>query len=122
MPLMLLSLIMGRIESAPLPFFIKPVAKGIVAKVRGGFLTANVERHLDFMEKTLSQSTWICGDDITAADIQMSFPIEAAEVRTNLTDGYPNLAGFLTRIRTRPAYQLAIEKGGPYQIGAVDKK
>ena len=93
-PLMLLSLIMNRIETAPMPFFIKPIARGIVAKVRGHFLDSNVQRNLDFVESTLGKTTWLCGDKFTAADIQMSFPIEAAEVRTNLRDGYPNLADF----------------------------
>jgi glutathione S-transferase len=53
---------------------------------------------------------------MTAADIQMSFAVEAAEVRTNLGAEYPQLAGFLERIRALPAYQSALEKGGPYQL------
>ena len=120
-PLMLVSLIMNRIETAPMPFFIKPIAKGIVAKVRGNFLDRNVERNLDFIESTLGRTTWLCGDVLTAADIQMSFPIEAAEVRTNLRDGYPNLAGFLDRIRARSAYRAAITKGGPYDLDRIGK-
>ena len=60
-PLMLLSLIMNRIETAPMPFFVKPIAKGIVAKVRGNFLDSNVQRNLDFVETTLGKSTWLCG-------------------------------------------------------------
>ncbi len=121
-PLMLVSLIMNRIETAPMPFFIKPIAKGIVAKVRGNFLDRNVERNLDFIESTLGRTTWLCGDELTAADIQMSFPIEAAEVRTNLRDGYPNLAGFLARIRARPAYRAAITKGGPYGLDRIGQR
>ena len=91
MPLMILSLIMNRIETAPMPFFIRPIAKGIVAKVRGGYLDPNVERNLDFMEATLAESTWFCGEDMTAADVMMSFALEAAEVRTDLTRDYPHL-------------------------------
>ena len=116
MPLMILSLIVGRIETAPMPFFIKPVAKGIVAKVRAGYLDQNVKRHLDFMEFTLGTTTWFCGENMTAADIQMSFAVEAAEARTNLASDYPKLAAFLERIRARPAYERAIEKGGPYRL------
>ena len=116
MPLMIISLIMGRIETAPMPFFIKPVAKGIVAKVRGGYLDANVKRNLEFMEASLANSTWFCGDAMTAADIQMSFPVEAAEVRTDLARDYPNLEGFLERVRALPGYQAALEKGGPYEL------
>ncbi len=121
-PLMLVSLIMNRIETAPMPFFVKPIAKGIAAKVRSNYLDSNVERNLDFIESTLGKTTWLCGDELTAADIQMSFPIEAAEVRTNLRDGYPNLAGFLERMRARPAYRTALERGGPYGLDRIGKR
>lgn len=116
MPLMILSLIMARIESAPMPFFIRPVARGIVAKVRQGYLDQNVTRHLGFMEDSLAGSTWFCGENLTAADIQMSFAVEAAAVRTDLSKKYPRLQAFLDRIRERPAYQAALEKGGPYEL------
>ena len=123
MPLMILALIIGRIETAPMPFFAKPIAKGIVAKVRNGYLDVNVKRNLDFMEMSLSSSPWFCGEKITAADIQMSFAIEAAAVRTNLASDYPQLAAYLKRIQERPAYQAALEKGGPYELmGASTKK
>ena len=120
MPLMIVSLIMGRIETAPMPFFVKPVARGIVSKVRGGYLSPNIKRNLEFMNATLGNSTWFCGNEMTAADIQMSFPLEAAEVRTDLEKQYPNLKSFLERVRARPAYQAALEKGGPYQLMGAD--
>ncbi len=119
-PLMTLSLIMGRIENAPLPFFLRPVSKGIAAKVQDGYLRPNIERNLAFMESALGRSTWFCGDDLTAADIQMSFAVEAAEVRADLSAN-PNLAGFLERMRARPAYQAALEKGGPYALMNFNK-
>jgi glutathione S-transferase len=120
MPLMIVSLIMSRIETAPMPFFVKPVARGIVSKVRGGYLSPNIKRNLEHMNKTLGNSTWFCGNDMTAADIQMSFPVEAAAVRTDLEKEYPNLKSFLKRVRARPAYQAALEKGGPYQLMGAD--
>ncbi|NNF60841.1 MAG: glutathione S-transferase [Gammaproteobacteria bacterium] len=116
MPLMIISLILARIESAPMPFFIKPVAKGIAGKVRAGYLDANVKRNLGFMEDTLTQSTWFCGDTFTAADIQMSFALEAAEVRTNLAADYPHLAAFLKTVRARPSYKAALDRGGHYEL------
>ncbi len=123
MPLMLLSLIISRIETAPMPFFAKPVAIGIAAKIRGGYLDANVQRSVDFLESSLNQSAWFCGDDLTAADIQMSFAVEAAAVRSIGRDDYPNLAAFLDRMKARPAYQRALDKGGPYELmGASTKK
>ena len=115
---MMIALIMGRIENAPLPFFLKPVAKGIAAKVRDGYLGPNIKRNLDFMESTLSESSWFGGDELTAADIQMSFAIEAAEVRADMST-YPQLTGFLERMRARPAYQRGVEKGGAYALSAI---
>ena len=68
------------------------------------------------MEATLNTSTWFCGEKLTAADIQMSFAIEAAETRTDLARDYPKLAAYVERIRARPAYRAALEKGGPYKL------
>jgi len=115
-PLMLLSLVMGRIENAPLPFFLRPVARGIAKKVRDGYLDPNVTRNLRFMESTLARSPWFCGERITAADVQMSFALDAAEVRTNLGAEYPHLAAFLATVRARPAYRRALDKGGHYDL------
>jgi len=123
MPLMILSLIINRIETAPMPFFIKPIARGIAGKVRSGYLDSNVKLHLGFLESTLQRNRWFCGDDLTAADIQMSFAVEAASVRNNIQDDYPNLAAFLDRVRARPAYQRGLQKGGPYALpGAAAKR
>jgi len=72
------------------------------------------------MESTLAASSWFAGDAFSAADIQMSFAVDAAEVRTNLRSDYPSLAGYLDRVR--PAYQAALEKGGPYGLMRVDKR
>jgi len=116
MPLMIVSLIMSRIENAKMPFFVKPVATGIVKKVRSGYLGPNVKRNLEYMNMLLGRSTWFCGDELTAADIQMSFALEAAAVRTNLKIDYPNLNAFLEQMNARPAYQAALEKGGPYEL------
>ena len=120
MPLMIMSLIMNRIATAPMPFFAKPIARGIVAKVRNAYLDPNVNRNLDFMEATLSKSTWFCGEDLTAADIQMSFAVEAAEVRSDLASHYPNIERFLKQMRALPTYQAALDKGGPYKLLGAD--
>ncbi len=72
------------------------------------------------MEMTLGKSPWFCGDKLTAADIQMSFALEAAELRTDLSK-YPSIVGFLERMRARPAYQRGVEKGGPYALSAIGK-
>ena len=116
MPLMIIALILGRIETAPMPFFVKPIAKGIAGKVRASYLDANISSNLAFMEQTLTESTWFCGDKFTAADVQMSFALEAAEVRTNLSRSYPHLADFLINVRARPAYKAALDRGGHYEL------
>lgn len=116
MPFLLLSLIARRIESAPMPFFVRPVARGIAGKLKEGFVRPNIDRHLAFLEQSLTESEWFAGAEMTAADIQMSFPMEAAAVRTNLERQFPKLKGFLDRIHARPAYRRALEKGGKFQL------
>ncbi|HEX4385402.1 MAG TPA: glutathione S-transferase [Myxococcales bacterium] len=116
MPPLLLKLIFDRVEKSPMPFFVKPIAKGISAKVKAAFITPNLETHLDFMESELGKFTWFAGEELTAADIQMSFPIEAARSRGGLNGSRPRLMSFLQRIESRPAYKRALERGGPYQI------
>jgi glutathione S-transferase len=118
MPPMLLSLVFDRIKSAPMPFFVKPIANGIVEKVMSAFVRPQLRRHLDYMEAELAQCPWFAGDDFTAADVQMSFPIEAAEMRGRLDASRPRLKAFVERIRARPAYMRALEAGGPFSLGA----
>jgi glutathione S-transferase len=113
---LVMKLIFGRLETAPMPFFIKPVAKGIAAKVKAGFIEPNIKAHLDYMESELNKTLWFAGDDFTAADIQMSFPVEAAAARASLDGSRPKLIAFLGRIHAMPAYKAAIEKGGPFQL------
>ena len=120
-PLMILSLVLSRIEQAPMPFFLRPVATGIAQKVRDAYLTTNVSRNLAFMDGTLKESRWFAGDMFTAADVQMSFALEAAEVRSNLTGDYPHLAAFLETIRAMPSYKRALDKGGHYELMAAGR-
>ena len=116
MPPLLMKLVFDRIETTPLPFGIKQVARGIAGKVKDSFVLPQITTHLDFMEGELGQSTWFAGDKFSLADIQMSFPIEAAAARAGLDARRPRLMAFLERIRARPAYQRAVEKGGPFQL------
>jgi glutathione S-transferase len=117
MPPLLLKLIFDRIETTRMPFFAKPIAKAISAKVKSSFITPNLTRNLDFMEASLkNEGPWFAGAQFSAADIQMSFPLEAAAARGGLDKSRPALMDFLARIHARPAYQRALEKGGPYEI------
>lgn len=116
MPPLLLKLVFDQVEKAKLPFFIKPIVMGISGKVKQGFITPQLKRHLDYMEAELSRSPWFAGPVFSAADIQMSFPLEAAAARGGLDNSRPRLMEFLGRIHARPAYQRALEQGGPYDI------
>ena len=71
-------------------------------------------RHLDYLDAELSGRPWFAGDEITGADIMMSFPLEAAKERAGLTSEYHHLWEWLERIHARPAYQRALKAGGPY--------
>ncbi len=117
MPPLLLRLIFDRIETGPVPFFVRPIARGISARVKQTFITPQLETHLGFMESELGKTTWFAGSELTAADVQMSFPVEAARQRAGVTAStHPNLHAFLERIHARPAYRRALDKGGPYAL------
>ena len=113
MPPLLLKLIFDRIGGAKMPFFAKPVAKGIVDKAMAGFITPQLRTHIGYMESELKTRDWFAGPEFTAADVQMSFPLEAAQARGGLTAAtHPRLTDWLSRIRARPAYQRAVQRGG----------
>jgi glutathione S-transferase len=116
MPPLLMKLIFDRIEKGPLPFFVRPVARAIAGKAKRGFVQPNIDRILDFMEAELGKHAWFAGAQFSAADIQVSFPLEAAATRGGLNQSRPKLWSFLERIHARPAYQRALEKGGKYEL------
>ena len=116
MPPLLLKLIFDQIEKNPMPFFVRPIARAIVSRVKSSFIEPQIAQHLDYMEAELGKSTWFTGNEFTAADIQMSFPLEAAVARGGLNASRPKLMAFLNRIHTRPAYQQALERGGAYEL------
>jgi glutathione S-transferase len=116
MPQLLLKLIFERIKVTPMPFFAKPIARGIANKVLAAMVDPNLKRQLDFMEAELGKSEWFAGDEFSVADIQMSFPVEASAQRAGLDASRPKLMAFLKRIHARPAYRRALERGGPYSF------
>ena len=117
MPQLVMKLVFDKVRKAPMPFFVKPIARAIADKVVGDFVAPNIAAQLAFMEAELAQRPWFAGDDFSAADVQMSFPIEAAAARGGLkADRYPKLADWLERIHARPAYRRALERGGPYAL------
>ena len=116
MPFLLLKLVFDKVRAAPLPFFLKPVAKGIADQVTKTFIAPNLQRQLDYMEAELKQRPWFTGDDFSAADVQMSFPLEAAAARGGLDASYPAMTAWLATVHARPAYQRALAVGGPYTL------
>ena len=113
---LLLKLVFDKIETSPMPFFVKPIAKAISGKAKSSFIVPQINTHLDYLEAELGKAKWFVGNDFTAADVQMSFPIEAAAARGGLDASRPRLMNYLQRIHARPAYQRAIERGGEYEL------
>jgi glutathione S-transferase len=115
---LLLTLIFNRVRSAKMPFFAKPIARGIADNVTKSFVAPNVKAQLDYVESELAARPWFAGERFSAADIQMSFPLEAAKARRLLDATRPRALAWLEKIHARPAYRRALERGGPYDIAA----
>jgi glutathione S-transferase len=113
MPPQLMKLLFDRVAAAPMPFFVRPIVRGVRTKVMGSFIGPQLKLHLDYMESQLGSDLWFCGQ-FSAADIQMSFPLEIAVARAGLDDSRSHLMAFLRRIHERPAYRRALERGGQY--------
>ncbi len=94
------------------PALLRPLVRGIADRAQAGYVRPQLKLHMNFWESELQRSTWFVGEEFTAADIMMSFPVEAAAARAQALEGRPKLAAFRERIRARPAYQRAAERGG----------
>lgn len=116
MPLLLLDVIFDQLEKAKVPFFIRPVTKGIAGRLKQMLVEPHLPRNFDLMEAELGKSAWFAGNEVTAADIHLSFALEAAVARSGLDRRWPRLLEWLDRIHARPAYVRAVERGGPYQL------
>ena len=114
-PPLLLKLLFDRIKSKS-PLLVRPVARAIADKTLDTFVLPNIERNLNFMESELGRTDWFAGNAFTSADIQMSFPLEAARMRGGLDEKRPRLMAWLERIHSRPAYKKALERGGKYDL------
>jgi glutathione S-transferase len=115
MSLLFMKLVFGRIPSR-LPFFMKPVGRAISNGANKTLLDPQIGNHFMFLESELSKRDWFAGSAFTAADIQMSFPLEAAAARAPVVRQMPKLSAWIKRIHARPAYKRALEKGGPYEL------
>jgi len=115
MPPLVFSLFLNRMETAPMPFFARPIAKKLTGAVRNGYLNHTTKALFDYLEDALGKSAWLAGDEMTGADIIMSFPMEAAAKRLDVS-AYPRIKAFVEKVQARPAYQRALERGGPYEL------
>ncbi|ABQ29489.1 MULTISPECIES: glutathione S-transferase [Acidiphilium] len=113
MPFLVMKLVFDEMPKQA-PFVLKPLMRAIGNKVGDAFLDPNLGANIRFWEDALANSAWFAGDALTGADIMMSFPIEAANTRGLLRGNYPRLNAFLAAIHARPAWQRALERGGPY--------
>jgi glutathione S-transferase len=95
------------------PGLLKGLVKTIAAKAQSGFVDPQLKSHIDYWEAELAKAEWFAGPDFTAADIMMSFPLEAGAARAGAASR-PHVKAFLDRIHARPAYRQALERGGPY--------
>ena len=110
---LVMQLVFGSIPRQPMPFFVRPVARALCAGVQQKLIQPNVQAALAFMENHLAQHRWFAGEHLSLADFQMSFAVEAALARGTTASAWPHLQAYLQRIQARPAYQRALEKGGP---------
>ncbi|MBN9466204.1 glutathione S-transferase [Brevundimonas sp.] len=113
MPPLLLKLVFGLLPRRA-PGLMRPLVKQISDKAIAGFVDPQLRDHVGFWEAELARSEWFAGDQFTAADIMMSFPVEAGADRAFDPADRPRLRAFLSRIHARPAYRRALERGGPY--------
>jgi glutathione S-transferase len=95
------------------PGLLKGLVKAVAAKAQSGFVDPQLKTHIDYWDAELAKTAWFAGPDFTAADIMMSFPLEAGAARAG-AGSRPRVKAFLDRIHARPAYRTALERGGPY--------
>jgi glutathione S-transferase len=112
---LLLKLFIDRVAEAKMPFFVRPIVRKVRQGTIDAFIGPQLQLNLDYMESALAGREWFVDGEFSAADIQLSFPLETAVSRAGLDESRPRLMDFLRRIHARPAYRRALERGGPYR-------
>ena len=111
---LVMKLVFVAIPTQPMPFFVRPIARQLCAQVQAKLIDPNIATALAFIEAHLGDHTWFAGEQLSIADFQMSFAIEALLARSaEAAARFPRLAAFKARMLARPAYQRAVAKGGP---------
>ncbi|WP_133013255.1 glutathione S-transferase [Marinomonas flavescens] len=109
MPLLVMKLVLTKMATSPMPFFVKPIAKSISQKIQSAFIEPRLTPQLQFIEQTLTKHTWFTGESLTGADIQMSFPLMAVSTRLDISQ-YPNIFRFLKQVEATTGYKNAMKK------------
>ena len=78
-------------------------------------IDSEIANHLGYVEASLAGRDWLIGNDLTAADIQMSFVGEVAGAY-GLRAHYPAIDAWVKRFQARDAYRRALDKGGAYSF------
>ena len=114
MPPLLMKLVFLRLPRGT-PALMRPLVRAIAARAQRSFIDPQIRTHVDFWDGELGKSVWFAGDEFTAADVQMSFPVEAAAARAGMQIP-ARVAAFLERLRARAAYQRALAAGGEFRL------
>jgi glutathione S-transferase len=115
MPPLLLKLVFQRLPKGPVPALLRPLVRILAARAQDSFIDPQLKTHIAYWEEELTRFTWFAGEEFSAADIQMSFPVAAATARSGVALG-EKVRAFSTRIQARAAYQRALERGGPLEL------
>ena len=115
---LVMKLVFMTIPTQPMPFFVRPIARALCSKVQQKLIHPNVQTALVFIDGHLVKNRWFAGEHLSMADFQMSFAVEAALARGGDESQWPHLVAYRRRMQERPAYQRALDKGGPVLMQA----
>lgn len=113
MPPMVAKLVFDKVKTKAKPFFVRMLAEKIADKVMEGYYAPITAANMSFIETHLQHNTWFAGDELSGADFQMSFPLEAVVAR-GAGAQFPAINDFVQRVHQQEAYKRALEKGGQY--------
>lgn len=110
---LVMKLVFVTIPTQPMPFLVRPIARALCGKVQAQLIDPNLVTAAGFIEEHLGRNRWFAGSELSMADFQMSFAVEALLSRAAGEGNHPHLDAYRERLHARPAYQRALEKGGP---------
>lgn len=111
-----MKLVFMTIPTQPMPMLVRPIAKQLCGTVQKKLIDPNLRAALTYADQHLSRHLWFAGEQMTIADFQMSFVVEAALSRGSDAKHFPHMASYRDKLHARPAYQCAMEKGGPIVV------